>query len=120
MLSRLLSVCGSKAGDKVKVRIKGGCSHITGREKSFDLGKIETRSTDSSTISFDASNDTLRDPYGDGSLQYIALPLGNLQNGHYDLKVTFDGAIDSLAVITASGTEYAKYVASLVSECDLN
>ena len=55
-----------------------------------------------------AQNNTLRDPYGDGSLQYIGLPLGNLENGYYDLNVDFDGSIDNIAVVAADGSTYAK------------
>jgi hypothetical protein len=102
MLSRVLANCGiNKAGQKMLVRIVGGCSQYAPPERRF-LGARDT------VIDLDNYNSTLRNPNGDGSLLYVGVGLGELADGHYDLKVNFNGTIDNVTVLDAYGEEYAR------------
>jgi hypothetical protein len=102
MMSRVLANCGiTKQGDKMMVRIVGGCSQYAAPERRF-LGSRDT------AIQLEDSNSTLMNPYGDGSLLYVGVGLGELADGHYDLKVNFNGTIDNVTVLDAFGEEYAR------------
>ncbi|EED17501.1 hypothetical protein TSTA_113270 [Talaromyces stipitatus ATCC 10500] len=105
MLSRLLSNCGiTNQGQKMMVRIVGGCSQYA--KRSGDPATL--LSARDTTIQLSNNNSTLMDPYGDGSLTYVGLALGERAAGHYDLKVNFSGTIDNLTILNAFGEEYAR------------
>lgn len=104
MLSRVLANCGiDTQGQKMMVRVVGGCSQYA--KRSEDPTLLSARDT---TIQLSNTNSTLMDPYGDGSLTYVGLALGERAAGHYDLAVNFSGTIDNLTVLNAFGEEYAR------------
>jgi hypothetical protein len=63
---------------------------------------------DTARIDLTGANNTLRDPYGDGSLTYVGLGLGELPFGKYDIAISADGPIDSAVVVNNAGDEYAR------------
>jgi len=101
MLSRIQAVCGLKRGEQLKVRIKGGC-------KSYNVRRQAGQSRDATQIDLTGANSTLRDPYGDGSLTYVGLSLGELPFGKYDIAFATDSQIDSAVVVNSAGDEYAR------------
>ena len=97
------------------VRIEGGCSGAratppTPRSEDVVLNP-KSESTifkrDSSWQLF-SSNATIRDPYGDGSLRYIAIHLGELDDGHYDIRLNIAGQIQNISVVNVDGDVLAK------------
>lgn len=100
MLSRILAVCGLQKGQQLKVRIKGGCKN----------NNVRRQQSGSSNTQLDLSgkNDTLRDPYGDGSVTYVAVGLGELSLGRYEVAFSTDTDIDSAVVLNSAGDEYAR------------
>ena len=104
MLSRILDVCGLKSGEQVRIRIKGGCKNLVRRQEPSSAEE----SSAPTTMDLSEANSTLRDPYGDGSLTYIALPLGELADGRYDVNVKFAGNVEKIAVVNDAGDEYSR------------
>ena len=105
MLSRVLANCGiTSQGQKMMVRIVGGCSQYAKRSEN-PTPLLAARTT---PIQLENTNSTLMDPYGDGSWTYVGLALGERAAGHYDLRVDFSGTIDNLTVLNAFGEEYAR------------
>jgi hypothetical protein len=80
------------------IHIEGGCP-------GFPLQKSRR-----DTIHLSSTNATLRNPQGDGSLTYVFVDLGELEDGHYDLDISVDGTVDNLTVIDSYGEIYAKLV----------
>lgn len=85
------------------VRVVGGCSQYAKHSEESTLFTARD-----STIQLSNTNSTLMDPYGDGSLTYVGLALGERAAGHYDLVVNFSGTIDNLTVLNAFGEEYVR------------
>ena len=105
MLGRVLANCGiTKQGQKMMARIVGGCSQYAKRSEN-PIPLLEARTT---TIQLDNANSTLRNSNGDGSLLYVGVALGDIADGHYDLKVNFNGTIDNLTLLNSFGEEYAR------------
>jgi hypothetical protein len=50
----------------------------------------------------------LRNPNGDGSLTYVAVDLGELGGGQYNLQVSLIGQVDNLTVLDSDGDDYAR------------
>jgi hypothetical protein len=108
MLSRLVSQCGLAKDDQVKVRIEGGCKgfNFSKKKREDHLQEFQRREE----IVMSGSNATLRDPMGDGSLTYVALTMEELDDGHYDMTVSFDGAVHNVTVMDKYGEVYAVLV----------
>ncbi|KAH8805790.1 hypothetical protein F5884DRAFT_458996 [Xylogone sp. PMI_703] len=110
LLSNLIRICGLKKGQKVLYRVAGGCpSSQVKREEDNNVKQspaLHLRA-DSSTITLSGTNTTLRNPNGDGSLSYIAVDLGALQDGHYNLGVSLGGTVDNVTVLDSDGNTYA-------------
>lgn len=91
-------------------RVAGGCPSIQVKREEDDNVKqsppLRPRA-DSSTITLSGTNATLRNPNGDGSLTYIAVDLGALQDGHYNLGVSLGGSVDNVTVLDSDGNTYA-------------
>jgi hypothetical protein len=102
MLSSVVTVCRLKRGDQLKVRIKGGC-------KSYNVPRQAGQSGDTSHTDLAGANSSLRDPYGDRSLTYVGLSLGELPFGKYDIVFSTDDQIDGAAVLNSAGDEYARW-----------
>ncbi|KAL2022194.1 hypothetical protein VTK56DRAFT_6023 [Thermocarpiscus australiensis] len=117
ILSNIQRYCGLKKGDKVLVRLIGGCSQFNfPARQARDLGgsKDENESgalgirdiTPQGT--FSNSSSFLLDPYGDKSLTYVGIPLDELDAGHYDLEVRFSGQeVVRAEVLNQYGESYA-------------
>jgi hypothetical protein len=109
MLSILIDKCNLQEDDQIKVRIKGGCKNVLGPRQLSEASTPSTAPQASpSVVSLTGSNDTLRNPYGNGSLQYVWVDLGELQNGRYDIEASFDGEIGKVAILNSDGYEYAR------------
>ena len=108
MLGSLVTKCGLVKDDKIKVRIEGGCKGFNFQKRDelgeLDHAYLQTRDT---TLSLTSSNATLRNPMGDGSMTYVALTTDELDNGHYDFTVDFDGPIHNVTVMNKYGDVYA-------------
>jgi len=111
MLGRIVQECGLKKAARIKVRIEGGCKSFNFEERDR-LGLLNDAflQSRSETLSLQASNATLRDPMGDGSLTYVALTTDELEDGHYDFTVSFDGPIHNVTVLDKYGESYAVLV----------
>ncbi|KAF7288984.1 hypothetical protein MIND_01415100 [Mycena indigotica] len=128
MLSKFLRKCGVNAKDKVLVKIKGGCNKYNfprelpvnapaPRADSFDPAITETPAAaspslerrKSTTVKLDASNATLRNPYGDSSLTYVAVEIDELADGDYTFEVSLSGgsSIDNVTILNKYGETYA-------------
>ena len=103
-MSNLIRQCDLKKDDKVLVKIEGGCKGITKRDGLVEDENLLKRDT----LQLSNYNTTLRDPNGDGTLTYIWTDLGELANGHYDLKIDVQGQIDNLTIIDSEGEVYAR------------
>ncbi|KIN03422.1 hypothetical protein OIDMADRAFT_51385 [Oidiodendron maius Zn] len=110
LLSNLVNICKLQKGQKVLYRVAGGCPSIQVKREEDDNVKqsppLRPRA-DSSTITLSGTNATLRNPNGDGSLTYIAVDLGALQDGHYNLGVSLGGSVDNVTVLDSDGNTYA-------------
>jgi hypothetical protein len=123
----LVRNCDLRKGQKVLYRVAGGCpssqvkreeddnvkqSPVTPVKRKEDDHVEESlalhQRADSSTITLSGTNTTLRNPNGDGSLTYIAVDLGALQDGHYNLGVSLGGSVDNVTVLDSDGNTYAK------------
>jgi hypothetical protein len=94
------------AGDKLLIKIEGGCSQFAPTANTVQTkGVLHKRQT----ISVSDSNTTLRNPFADGSLTYVAVNLGDLGPGTYNLQVSLGGQVDNLTVLDSDGETYAKY-----------
>jgi hypothetical protein len=110
ILADLVQYCNLRRGDKVLYRVEGGCpSTIVKREEDHveESPALYPRA-DSTTITLSGANATLRDPNGDGSLTYVAIDLGTLQDGNYNIGVNLDGTVDNVTVLDSDGNKYAK------------
>lgn len=113
LMSRIVHHCGMKKNNRVLVRLEGGCSRFAKRAEpdgaeSGGTGTLQRRET----IQISTANATLRDPYGDGSLTYVAVDLGELEDGHYDLRLDVGGRVDNVTVLDSGGDAYAVYASS--------
>jgi hypothetical protein len=109
MWGKIIKNCGIKANDKVLIRMKGGCKQYNlppGNIGKRDVPYFLRRSNN--VIDLASSNGTLRNPYGDGSLLYVAAEIEELKDGHYDFQVKFDGTIDSAEILNMYGDVYAR------------
>ncbi|KAH7471359.1 hypothetical protein FOMA001_g13749 [Fusarium oxysporum f. sp. matthiolae] len=119
ILSALVRECKLKPGDKVLYRVEGGCpGNIVKRDETQEAPPADLTDTAAvaarallpragTAIQLSGNNATLRDPRGDGSLTYVAIDLGTLQDGHYDLKVNLNGAVSNITVLDSDGETYA-------------
>jgi hypothetical protein len=109
MLGSLRNRCDLQKGDKVKVKIDGGCKgfKFEKREAEGTLDHAFLHRRADATVSLTGSNATLRNPMGDGSLLYISLETDELADGHYDFSVAYAGTIQNVTVMNAYGEEYA-------------
>jgi hypothetical protein len=105
MLAKFISKCGIKANDKILVKIKGGCRSYNFPKKRDGTNTPVLKAR--ANIELESSNSTLRNPYGDGSLQYVAVSVDELADGHYDFTVNFDGQIDNATILNKYGEIYA-------------
>jgi hypothetical protein len=100
--------------------VEGGCpGNIVKRDETQEAPPADLTDTAAvaarallpragTAIQLSGNNATLRDPRGDGSLTYVAIDLGTLQDGHYDLKVNLNGAVSNITVLDSDGETYAK------------
>jgi hypothetical protein len=100
-LSRTIALCGVKPGDKLKVKIDGGCQGLTRRQSS------SAGSGTNATFFLSGSDSTLLDPFGDGSFTYVGLSLGGLPRGQYDINFSLGQQVESAVVVNNDGDEYA-------------
>ena len=106
LLGRVVTKCAMSAGDKLLIKIEGGCSQFAPTANTVQTkGILHKRQT----ISISDSNTTLRNPFADGSLTYVAVNLGDLGPGTYNLQVSLGGQVDNLTVLDSDGETYAKY-----------
>jgi hypothetical protein len=107
MLSAIVQNCDLQAGDKMMVHIEGGCGQfataVNNNNKRKD-GALRKRQA----IQISNSNATLRNQNADGSLTYVAVDLGQLGGGQYNLQVSLGGLIDNLTVLDSNGDNYAR------------
>ena len=106
LLGSVVTNCDMQAGDKLLIKIEGGCSQFApplSKIKRTDAGLRKRQD-----ISISNSNTTLRNPHGDGSLTYVAVDLGDLGPGTYNLQVSLSGQVDNLTVLDSDGETYAK------------
>ncbi|KAH6618315.1 hypothetical protein B0J18DRAFT_275982 [Chaetomium sp. MPI-SDFR-AT-0129] len=126
-LSDLVRECDLKKGEKVLIRLKGGCKQFSftprqarrdSEDTDFILDSEETG--DSHELSgpvqardvpegpnFGDSTSELLDPYQDGSLTYVAIPLGELADGHYELDAKIPGkSVVRAEVVNLYGDSY--------------
>jgi hypothetical protein len=117
ILSDLVKACNLKRGDKVLFRVEGGCPNVPviKRDTGATIGMADQPAArvlqarqETTTISLSDNNATLRNPNGDDSLTYVAIDLGVLQDGHYDLEINLDGSVTNVTVLDADGDDYAK------------
>lgn len=130
LLSNLVRKCDLKKGEKVLVRLKGGCRQFSftprrdldnadfildtkeipdsEEEGSHALsGPVQARDVPEGPT-FDGSTSELLDPYEDGSLTYVAIPLGELADGHYELEAKIPGkTVTRAEVVNLYGDAYA-------------
>jgi len=116
MLGEFVRQCMNKKGDKMLVRIAGGCSQfmqtppprmLKPREQQQQQQQRQPQHDSHGAIQLSASNGTLSDPLGDSSLLYIAVDIGEVSNGAYDLGVSFDGTVENVTVLDNDGIVYA-------------
>jgi hypothetical protein len=113
----LVQYCNVQKGEKVLYRVDGGCpSTIIKREENqvHESPALYSRA-DSTIITISGANATLRDPNGDGSLTYVTIDLGTLQDGKYDMSVNLDKTVDNVTVLDSDGNDYAKYDSPIIS-----
>jgi hypothetical protein len=102
--------CNLQDGDKFIIRIEGGCGDLGLKERQASETTSAAGST-ASTIHLAGSNDTLRNPssFADSNTpNYIALQLGELTQGRYDVKVDLSEEITELYVVDGEGVEIAR------------
>ncbi|KAM3067037.1 hypothetical protein ACMFMG_011817 [Clarireedia jacksonii] len=98
LLGQLVRNCELQRGDKVLVQIEGGCPGFPLKRSLREIVHVTS------------TNATLHNPAGDGSFTYIALDLGELDSGHYDLDVSLDGHVDNITILDVNGDSYARLV----------
>lgn len=103
-MSGIVRECNITKGDKVLVRVEGGCKGVLKRRDLEHPEHFYIYERDPKQLS--GANSTLRDPNGDGSLTYIWTDLGELKDGHYGLQVKLQGEVDNLTVLDAYGDVY--------------
>ncbi len=102
MLSNIQQYCGLKKGDKVLIRLVGGCGQFNfPARQARDLGNNTiTAGAENAALAarditpggaFSNSSSVLLDPFGDKSLTYVGISLGELDAGHYELDTQFPG-----------------------------
>ncbi|KAK4147305.1 uncharacterized protein C8A04DRAFT_24548 [Dichotomopilus funicola] len=123
LLGNLVKKCDLKKGEKVLVRLKGGCKQFSftprrdlhdedfildSDEGTHELsGPVQARDVTEGPNFGDSSSELL-DPYQDGSLTYVAVPLGELADGHYDMEAKFLGkTVVRAEVLNLYGDSYA-------------
>ena len=104
IISALVRNCKITQGSKVLVHIEGGCGAFTKKRTVHDGRSLQRRQG----LQISGTNSSLLNPYGDGSLTYVATDLGVLQGGHYDLQVNLGGQIDNVTVLDNDGDVYAR------------
>jgi hypothetical protein len=116
MLSNIQSYCGLKKGDKVLVRLVGGCGQFNfPARQARNLDKLDGGAKAALAArditpsgNFSDSSSFLLDPYGDKSMTYVGIPLGELEAGHYDIDARFPGqAVVRAEVLNQYGESYA-------------
>lgn len=113
MLGGITRNCKPSKSDKLLIRVEGGCpDHFIKRDddEAVDahISHLMPRQEGTNKLTISSANATLRDPMGDGSLTYVAVDLGELQDGHYDLNVALDGPVTNVTVLEADGETYAR------------
>ncbi|KAI9369635.1 hypothetical protein BJX61DRAFT_518755 [Aspergillus egyptiacus] len=111
ILRAITRVCKPSKGDKLLIRVEGGCPDyfIKRDDEVAELPPVlMPRQEETNTLTISSANATLRDPLGDGSLTYVAVDLGELPDGHYDLDVALDGPVTNVTVLEADGDTYAR------------
>ncbi|PLB33859.1 uncharacterized protein BDW47DRAFT_134714 [Aspergillus candidus] len=93
-----VKTCGLKRGDKFLVRLKGGCNRFNFPARREDA---------THTIGIADEDATFRDPNDDGSLTYVAVGLGDLEVGHYEIDAEFNGTVREAVILNQYGDEYA-------------
>ncbi|PLN79982.1 hypothetical protein BDW42DRAFT_201424 [Aspergillus taichungensis] len=93
-----VTTCGLKRGDKFLLRLKGGCSRFNFPARRDDATQ---------TVGIADEDVTFRDPNDDGSLTYVAVGLGDLKVGHYEIDAKFNGSVREAVVLNQYGDEYA-------------
>ncbi|KAL2803133.1 hypothetical protein BJX63DRAFT_437240 [Aspergillus granulosus] len=95
ILGAITRNCKPNKGDKLLIRVEGGCPDYFIKRDDEAADILHT-------------NATLRDPMGDGLLTYVAVDLGELQDGHYNLDVALDGRVTNLTVLEGDGETYVR------------
>jgi hypothetical protein len=110
IMSRVQDLCDLKMGDKVLLRIVGGCSQYNFTQPPTNGGG-RNKITDAHETVKDAisnSSTTLLDPFQDGSLTYVGVPLGELEAGRYQLDISMSSELVTRAeVLNQYGDSYA-------------
>jgi hypothetical protein len=107
MLGNIVTNCDLQPGDKLLIHIEGGCSQFA---PPINSNKAESERVlrKRQDISISNSNTTLRNPNADRSLTYVAVDLGDLGPGTYNLQVSLGGQVDNLTVLDSDGESYAR------------
>lgn len=117
ILSDLVRNCKLKKGDKVLFRVDGGCPppRIKRNEDQVmghiiqGLSEPALRSRqEGTTIELSDFNYTVLQPFGDNSLSFIGMPLGDLPDGKYNLNINAGKSVSNVTVMDADGETYAK------------
>lgn len=98
------------------LKVEGGCAGRTLNTSPPPAARYlevpdtfaSTRQVDStSTFDLKGANGTLRNPHGDGSLQYVAISFDDLVDGIYDIQVSFDNGqkISNISVVDEDGDD---------------
>lgn len=91
-------------------QVEGGCPStiVKRQEDPVNISPALYSRADSTTITLSGANATLRNPNGDGSLTYVTIDLGTLEDGKYDIRVNIDKAVDNITVLDSDGNKYAR------------
>lgn len=103
-------------GSKMLLKVEGGCAGRTLNTSPPPAARyLEVPSTfgparradSGSTFDLEGANGTLRNPHGDGSLQYVAVGFNDLVDGIYDVHVSFDNGqkISNISVVDEDGDD---------------
>jgi hypothetical protein len=117
ILREFIKQCGMAAGDKMLIKVEGGCAGRATNtspppkrryiEVPDEIPRALARQAATSNIAFGSANGTLRNPNGDGSLQYVSLEFDDLVDGVYNVQVSFDNAdkVSNVTVVDEDGDD---------------
>lgn len=112
MVGSFYKDCGLKRGDDYMVRIEGGCTNVRIPKDWAYYKKVpkpkkkpSKRQVQIGISTINGTESELTDPFGDGSFTYIALSLGELEQGRYNITVIFNGTASEVSVLDDGGEE---------------